>query len=207
MVPILRSGWLRMLFVAALAAAMPVTSGQLSAQDASLYDDPPPDDAAYLRFFGFPEATTIDAFGLSFSADRLNSGRYNILHGDAVEGVTRGQIMTVVPDTEGAVVILQEPPRSRRKVMLQLVNLTEGGPISLKTVDGSVEIISPSDMRNIGSREVNPIQVSVAVFGQNGAIGEPVDLTLRINQHLTFVVSKDGTLRVFEDDAIPEPMK
>ena len=74
-------------------------------------------------------------------------------------------------------------------------------------LDGEVEIIAPTDVLMIGSREVNPIQVTVAVFDAVGYLGEPMALALRTNQHLTFVVSADGVVTMHEDDAISEPMK
>jgi alginate O-acetyltransferase complex protein AlgF len=207
MLRMLGLGWLRVLIIAVAPGLLLAPSGHLFAQDAALYDDPPPDDAAYMRFFGFPADAEISAFGLAFSAERLTTGHYNILRADAIEGVTKGQIMTAVPNAQGDVIILEEPQRARRKVMLQLVNLTTQGPVSLKTSDGEVEIIAPSDVLTIGSREVNPIQVTVAVFDADGSLGEPMALTLRTNQHLTFVVSADGVVTMNEDDAISEPMK
>ena len=200
-------GWLRVVIIAVASGFLLASPGQLHAQDAALYDDPPPDDAAYVRFFGFPADAEVSAFGLQFSDERVSTGHYSILHADAVEGVTKGQIMTAVPNAQGDVTILNEPERTRRKVMLQLVNLTAQGSISLKTSDGEVEIIAPTDVLMIGSREVNPIQVTVAVFGAGGSLGEPMALALRTNQHLTFVVSADGAVTMHEDNAISEPMK
>ena len=55
-----------------------IFAAPLIAQDAQLYDAPPPDDAAYVRFIGFPDEAEIALYGHVFSADRLISGSYNI---------------------------------------------------------------------------------------------------------------------------------
>ena len=177
------------------------------AEEGGLYDTPPPDDAAYVRFLGFDEVTEIVAFGLVFDQDRLASGQYNILHADTVAGVDAGDIITVVPDIQGAPVFIPEPERTRRKILLRLVNLGYAEEVALKTADGAVEIIGPTGPARLGFREVNPIQVGVNVFVVETALAAPIELTLRPGEHMTIVVGPDGGVSLLEDRAIPVPMK
>lgn len=183
------------------------SSAPVMSQDAQLYDDPPPNDAAYVRFFGFPEEAEVEIFGMVFSGDRLTSGSYSILRGDSVDGIAPGDILTIVPDANGAPVLLQEPARSDRKVLLRLVNLDPENPVALFTEDGAVEIIADTAWAEIGAREVNPIQISVVV-SRNGAVDGPaIPLILRRDEHVTIVALPTGKALVVTDSAIPDPLE
>ena len=176
-------------------------------EEDGLYDAPPPDDAAYIRFIGFNDTSEVSAFGFVFDDDRLTSGHYNILHADTVEGLDAGDIFTVVPGLQGAPVFNQEPERSRRKILLRLVNLGYADDVALKTADGAVEIIGPTGSDSLGVREVNPVRIELNVFVADDAIAAPIVLTLRPGEHLTIVVESDGGVTLLEDQAIPVPMK
>lgn len=194
----------RLLFTLVAIALFPVAS---LAEEDGLYDAPPPDDAAYVRFLGFYEVSEVSAYGFVFDRDRLTSGHYSILHADKVAGLDAGDIITVVPDLQGAPLLIAEPERSRRKVLLRLVNLGYAADVALKTADGAVEIIGPTGPTGIGFREVNPIQVGVNVFVAETALAEPIALTLRPNEHLTIVVGPEGGVTLLDDQAIPVPMQ
>lgn len=196
--------WFQRVLVGAVVALVPTLPTAVAADDASLYDAPLPDDAAYLRFLGFPADAETKAFGLVFSDDRITSQKYNVLRSDVINGIEAGQIFTAIPDEKGAAFLIEEAARVPRKITLQLVNLSDMGPLSLTTADGSVEIIAPTEPSQIGSREVNPIRVSVVVNGAEGTVGDPIELSLRPNQHTTFVVLQDGAVQVIGNEAIPE---
>ena len=103
--------------------------------------------------------------------------------------------------------VLIEPERTSRKVLLRLINLAPDTVVSLTTEDGGVEIIGAVAPFDLGARDVNPIQISVAVSMDGAMLGHPFPLVLRQKEHVTFVVIPNGETSLIVDSAIPEPIE
>lgn len=183
------------------------TAQKVIAQDEALYDAPLPDDAAFVRFIGFDEGSSVDLFGMSFPEARVARQEYNVLRANALDALEPGDILTVIPAHDGDALILSEPARTERKVLIRLLNLSADNTVGLWTADGQIEIISATEQNAMGAREVNAIQVEVAVLGREGKIGETISLALRSDRHVTFVVSSEGEVVALEDLIIPEPFR
>lgn len=166
-----------------LAAAIPAAT---LAQDEGLYAAPLPDDAAFVR--AIPAAgTPAEAFGMALP----KNGDYAVLRADDIEGVEPGQAYSVLP---GAT-ILHDPIIDKTKVQIGLFDAGFDGPVSLKTADGKVEIVTAAP-GGAGFREVNPIAVTVAVFSDGTQLGAPIDFQLHRGENPAVVVAADGSVAV-----------
>lgn len=182
------------LLVLALSAPL---SGPASAEEVLLYDDPPPADAAFVRFLG-QTGDSIDWKGLTFTPPEGSAlSDYFVVHAPAI-GHTAGDILSVLPGS----VTLIEPAKNPAKVTIGLVNLGEGD-ISLKTADGKVAIIEGVKPSEAGWREVNPVSVAVQVYEGDTPLGAPLDLALRRNEHRTLVLGSDGALSDVTSAVVP----
>lgn len=185
-------------FYKAFLVCAAIFASQAQAQDANLYAAPPPADAAFVRAFGFDGVVQWNQFELS--GERIE-GDYSAFHSGDVEGVETSAFLTLVPSDDG-MTVLDEPVKSAAKVTIGLINLMQS-PITLKTSDGNVDIIEETLTSQANWREVNPISVSVQVFGNETSIGDTIDFTLQRNTHPTIVVGADATVNVVESNVLP----
>ncbi|MBR3369690.1 MAG: alginate O-acetyltransferase AlgF [Rhodobacteraceae bacterium] len=174
----------------------------VSAQEEALYDAPVPDDAAFVRFIGVDAPTTV--FGIDVSGDGLSSPAYRVVRATGLDGAEAGASYTVLGGQPDGTTLFQEPARDPARVMLALVNLTNAD-ITLKTADGSIDIIGATGPRQMGFREINPVQVPVAVHAGDAQLGDVIPLSLRRGQNPALVVTVDG-VELIQSELISEPL-
>ncbi|MGJ8585347.1 MAG: alginate O-acetyltransferase AlgF [Marinosulfonomonas sp.] len=167
-------------------------STPLFAQNEVLYEAPPPDDAAFVRFVGFDGVESTAWNGLNFRAGELGLDDYFVIHSEAA-GLTEGDFITVIPGPDGNPISLIEPAKSVEKVVVALINLSSTA-LDLKTADGAIAIITGVEPLGAGFREVNPTSIAVQAFEGVNAVGEPVARVLRRGKHISFIAAADGTL-------------
>ena len=190
-----------------LAASMSGLIAQIAwADEEALYEEPLPDDAAFLRFAGFGEQEGTSLLGLDFGADRVASQNYSVVRASEVDGIEAGQYLTVLQSSSGYVAV-EEPTRDERKVILGLINLTGHDGLSLQTSDQAATIVADIASSSAGFRAVNPIVVSVQVFQGDTAMGEVFDLTLRRDEHPTFIAWANGDVSQVTSTVIRPPLQ
>ncbi len=158
------------------------------AEDAGLYADAAPDDAAFVRFFGFPADSTAQFGGRVFETGESNA--YVAISASQLNGVAPGSYTSVVFDEEGPMATISEPLRTdRSKVHLFVVNAS-AHVMSLKTSDGGIPVVKNVAPGMSVSRAVNPVKAALALFVQDE--DTPIaafDLVLRRGQNVSFVVT------------------
>lgn len=171
-----------------IAGAVAQGSTAALAQD-ELYAAPPPPDAAFVRFIDAEHPMTYAGIYFPESA---NTSDYFVVHSAQIKQEP-STFVTVLADGTALV----EPTRSIDKVLVEVVNLA-GVSLDLKTVDGTIAIVSSVAPGGLGTREVNPITVTVQFFDGREPYGDPVDLSLRRNVSPTLVIEQDGKIDFFE---------
>lgn len=180
-----------------------------SAQDEGLYAPAPPADAAFVRVLHAAEGAgevTPSLGDTSFEA--LSYGSVSpyrvVLQGTAalsagdVSGALEldaGRFYTVVlTDTA---TLLQDPTlQNRAQTLLVLYNVSES-PVSLKTADGSTDVIPDVAPSELGSIEVNPISVAFGVFSGETALTAFDEVALeRGAVYSSFVLADDSAFFV-----------
>lgn len=161
------------------------------AQDNALYDEPPPPDAAFVRIIGSPQVSHGELYGTQIARYLAVSPDYLIIRTRDRSDLSAGQFITVIPTADQTLADFSEPVVDPRKVLVQLVNLTSTGPISLSTADGSLSVISDVAAFSTGYREVNPISVALSVFDETDTKLAEFDIALRRKERPTFVVFED----------------
>jgi alginate O-acetyltransferase complex protein AlgF len=157
-----------MLLLALLPAAQ--------AGDEGVYGPAAPPDAGFIRVFnataqgelqariGDKVLDDIPAFGASEFVF-LPAGKYTLTAGSASQPVAlqRGRYYTAALEGKGFRLIENDRYTNRLKALVIVYNLVDGSTLSLKTADGRpvVENVAP---HNSGSREVNAVRVTLALF-------------------------------------------
>lgn len=180
-----------------------IVGAPVSGDDVALYDAPLPDDAAFVRFINVTQDATV--FDALVTADQMNAPDFIVLRADTVEGMEAGAFYTVLPDATESTRIVTEPARDPARVMVALINLSDTD-LTLRTADGSIEIVAPVKPQDAGYRSMNPVQVPVAVFAGNEIRGEVLDLNMRRGQHPAVVVT-NTTVSLINSDVATEPLK
>lgn len=166
----------------------------------TLYDAPPPEDAAFVRFIGLSEAE-ITWNGLVFPTGESGAD-YHVVHSDRVSA-TAGDFLTVISDTTtGELKPILEDPYGDTQITLSLINLTSS-LASLKLADGSLSVVENVASGDIGSRQVNPLSVSFAVFVDGETYGPEFPVVLRRGEHPTFVAYPDGVVESIISNVLP----
>lgn len=164
-----------------------ISATQTIAADNTLYDAPPPDDAAYLRWIESGDAPEI----LGVRGLGPDGAVFHPVSAAATDGAEAGRFYTAARDASGAVQVLAEPERQdRSKVHLTLLNMGEA-PAQL-VVDGQdLMVIGATPVNAAASRAVNPVNVTLQLITDNGTVLGHFDLALRRGQDLTFVARAD----------------
>lgn len=171
----------------ALGAFLLTACGGFAA-DNTLYDAPPPEDAAFLRWIEpgpAPEIYGIAALGAEGDA-------FHPVSAAATRGAQPGAYYTAARDAAGAVVVIEEPARpDRSKVQLTLVNLADA-PVRLEVAGLAMVVVAETQTGTAAARAVNPVTVTLAVVTADGAALGRFDVSLRRGQNMTFVARPDG---------------
>lgn len=172
--------------IAAIATAL--TANVVLAADNQLYDAPPPDDAAFLRWIEAdvaPEVLGVSTLGADDDAFRPVSAT-------ETTGATIGAFYTAARAANGDVVVIEEPARAdRAKVLITLINLTDA-PVRLVLQDKGIDVIAATDVNAAGARAVNPVSVTLTVISGTDTVLGTFDAQLRRGQNVTFVARPDG---------------
>jgi hypothetical protein len=174
----------RALVVVVVTLGAPLLAG---AQDAGLYPEPPPADSSFIRVVNARSAAAAEPvtvgsedFGPVGTAQATD---YRVFRRGSLAVATKGgttpievapaKFFSVVLTDNGGVVLVDDPMNtSRAKVVLALYNLSGLEGVELKTSDGSVKVVGQVAPMKVGSAAVNPITVSLAVFGPSGLVAD-----------------------------------
>lgn len=164
------------------------------AADNELYDDPPPEDAAFIRWIEKGSAPPI--FGVS--AARAEGDVFHPVSVALTKGAREGRFYTAAFDAEGRVAILEEPARrDRSKVLLTLLNFS-GDPVRLVLSEQDVAVIDNTAVNAAEGRLVNAVSTSLSVVSQSGVVLGSFEVQLRRGQNITFV-ARPGRAEVIEN--------
>ena len=164
-----------MLFAAGLAAAL-APAGAARAGDEGVYGPVAPPDAAFIRVFNAtaqPELEArvgdkvlgeIPAFGASEFVF-VPEGAHTLSAGKATQplNLKRGKYYTAALEGSQWRVIENERYGNRLKALVIVYNLVDGATLSLRTPDGK-PVVENVAANGFGSREVNAVKVSLALF-------------------------------------------
>lgn len=165
-----------------------MASAAAHAADNELYDAPPPDDAAFLRWIEPGPAP--DLFGVAMQD--ADHGAFHPVSATVTQGALAGAYYTAARNAAQELVIIEEPARAdRTKVHLTLLNLS-GAPVRLMLPAQGVEVIAPTAADSAKARAVNPVAVSLSVMGAEDQPLGHFDLQLRRGQNVTFVARPGG---------------
>lgn len=177
-------------FVPLFVLAVSTLPGPLWPADNELYDDPPPDDAVFVRWI--EEAPAPELFGISLPIE--TSGVFHPVSAALATGTQEGSFYTAAVDATGHLAVIREPDREdRSKVLLTLLNLSDE-PARLFLSDQNIDVIGTTDINNAGGRTVNPVAVTLSVVTSSGAVLGDFDVQLRRGQNVTFVARPDGAV-------------
>ena len=183
----------RFSLIPALLISTVSLTGALHADDGTLYAEPLPDDASFVRFIGFGEQTRATFAGFSFALSPQTQGQYIPVSSADLTGIAAGSYTSVLRKADGTLSPIPEAPRARQaKVALVLVNGTDTA-LALRLADGSVDVIGDVLPASSSLREVNPVAITLGVFrtDQTTALAT-FDVALRRGQNLSFVADETG---------------
>lgn len=173
-----------------VAAATPVF-----AQDAALYDAPPPEDAAFIRWLDQSADTT--QFGASFAEDVRAEPAFHPISTAGLNGADVGAHYSAVTGADGTTLLIPEAARDdRSKVHLTLVNASSA-PVRLVLMGQDVEVVGALESGTSAMRKVNPIAVTLGVQSlSDDSILAEFELTLRRGQDISFIAAPSGAFMV-----------
>ncbi|TCL08828.1 alginate O-acetyltransferase AlgF [Shimia isoporae] len=156
--------------------------------DNELYDAPPPDDAAFIRWIDTdpaPEVLGVRSLGLDGDA-------FHPVSVALTDGASVGAFYTAAVNALGHLVVVEEPPRAdKSKVLVTLLNLTNN-PVRLVLTDQKVDVIGATAANAAGGRSVNPVSAKLSVLSVSDAVLGVFDVQLRRGQNITFVARPEG---------------
>lgn len=175
-------------FAPLFVLAVSTLPGPVWAADNELYDDPPPKDAAFVRWI--EAETPPEILGILMPEEPGDA--YYPVSAALTDGARAGAFYTAAADATGNVYVIREPDRvDRSKVHLTLINLS-GDHARLVLVEQNIDVIGNTDVNSASGRTVNPVAVSLSVMTASGAVLGVFDLQLRRGQNITFVARPDG---------------
>ena len=177
----------QLIIAALLTFAVSVLPSTVTAADNELYDDPPPEDAVFVRWI--EEETAPSVLGIQMPK---NPGDvFFPISAALTDGGRAGSFYTAAVDATGDVLVIREPDRGdRSKVLLTLLNLSDD-PARLVLSDQNIDVIGTTDINSAGGRTVNPVTATLSVVTVSGAVLGSFDVQLRRGQNITFVARPD----------------
>ena len=187
------SAWPLLLALVGLltATVLMVLASPARAADEALYGPAAPPGSAFLRVFnasGQPLAGAqvgnqrIDSTAAGSASDFvfLPPGRHELSTGGQSQTVelASGQAYTAVVDGSGIQILEAGRFDNRLKALVMFYNLTDEAALTLRTADGSTEVVGATPAPGLQSREVNPVNVDFAVFAGDRKLADapPVQL-------------------------------
>jgi alginate O-acetyltransferase complex protein AlgF len=199
----------------ALTATLLLCSALVSAQE-GLYAPAPPADAAFVRVLHAAEgAGEVSANLGDTSFEALSYGSVSpyrvVLQGTAqlsaggVSGaleLSAGHFYTVVV-TDTATLLEDPTLQNRAQTLLVLYNMS-GDTVTLKTADGSTDVIPDVAPGRLGSIEVNPISVAFGVFSGEAALTAFEETQLERGAVYSSFVLPDDTAFFVQNSTVTE---
>lgn len=188
------------LLTAALSAGLALPA---SAGDEGVYGPVAPPNSAFVRVFNAtaqPELQAriadktldeIPAFGASEFVF-LPPGKYTLTVGAASQPVTlqANTFYTAALEGKELKVLDNERYTNRLKALVVVYNLVDGSTLSLKTPDGR-PVIENVGANSIGSREVNAVKVSLALFDGAKKVADVKPMNLERGRAFSLFVAGD----------------
>lgn len=194
---------LRFALFAVLANVFVATQVMADANE-ELYDATAPANSAFVRLLNTqqqPANFSIGGFDKTFLVGAtqvspylfLPPGDYQISAGSAQLGVSlpEAQAFTLVFDGNEIVPIKDQMPENAQRALVAFYNLS-ATESALKTVDGSVDLVSALAPRTAGFREINEVRMPFAAFDDSQAQATFDPLLLRKGRSYSFVIIDDG---------------
>ncbi|MEL7344530.1 MAG: alginate O-acetyltransferase AlgF [Pseudomonadota bacterium] len=179
-------------FTSIAALGIFMIAGAARSADNELYNAPPPEDAAFLRWIEPGQAPNV--FGLATLG--AEGDVFHPVSAALTDGAEAGSYYTAARNSSGEVVVIQEPARAdRSKVLLTLLNLT-GAPVRLVLLEQNVDVIGATDADDAGARAVNPVAATLCVMTADDKALGTFDVQLRRGQNMTFVARPDGAVLI-----------
>jgi len=165
----MRSGllFLLVLFISSTAPAVDMDEG--------LYDPVPPNNSAFIRFVNFSQTKTFPAInGKQYGALEPNditpyfvakSGKTRLSMGKAEKRFKAilGNFYTVY--LKNKIHVLEDDKNNNRaKSLILFYNLSEKNDLSLRTSNGSIEVIPNTTANNSSSVQINPVKIDLSVY-------------------------------------------
>lgn len=174
-------------------------ANQALALDNSLYAETVPEDASFVRFFGFNEGKAPEFGGKSFEVNKEDATAYIPVSSALLENVPAGLFVTVLRGEEGQNTTIIEGPRdTSSKVHLFLVNASHRA-LDLRLADNSATVIDAVQTGSAAQRGVNPVTVTLGVFENGSDIPlAQFDVTLKRGQNISFIADQAG-IRMIEN--------
>ena len=193
-------------------AAMWLPAGQALAvnADTGLYDPAPPPGSAFVRFLsayqknGSNESKingkTLEYvdFGEVSSYFVAPKGKTDIVVGKARESadLAEGGYYTVILKNENDIEVVADPLNDNlSKAQIIFYNLMPGKTLSLKTSGGNVDIVPSVAAGKSGSRQLNPVNVPVAVYDEDRILRDLGGLPLERGRSYSVVAYPDNAVR------------
>lgn len=161
------------------------------ANEAVLYADEPPEDAAFLRVVASVSTLPkeIHFGGRDLSSAPFADGEYVAISAAGLTGVAPGSYATLTLDGTGAENLFHDPnPLTGAKVQITLLN-GDAEQVRLVVPGRDLEVIGAVGPMGVGQRVVNPVSSAFAVVRESdGQSLGSFELRLRRGQNLGFLV-------------------
>lgn len=179
--------------------------------DSGLYDPVPPPDSAFVRFLGAWETSgskeaRVNSKPLEYvDFQELSSyfvaskGPVTITVGDAQERATieEGKYYTVVLENSRNLKIVEDKQSDNlAKSQIMFYNLNPGNTLSLKTSDGTVEVVSPTPAGEVGERQINPVKVSLAIYDGDRVLRDLGPLAMERGRSYSVIAYPNNDVKV-----------
>ena len=187
-------------FLTILALTLCMTAPPVRAGDNGLYASAPPPGSAFVRFISaeggrlkgnvrgkdFPAVTPgqVGPYAAVSPGDAAISLGQTSVNYDLKSG--HRYIAALI---RGKLTVLEEPENSNKlKTQIILLNLSSKKDVSLKTLDGSVSVISSVESGKLSARPVNAIKTGFAIYAGDTKISSLAEKSLERGTGYTVVV-------------------
>lgn len=162
-------------FIVALLAVPALAAGP----DAGLYDPLPPEGSVFIRYINASSDTASKPVGANGKSSEYAKpgdvtpyfvapeGKTEIGFGDIKlsQDTVSGKFYTVVWTGGETLQVIEDPANDNRaKSQVLFYNIASDEAVTLKTVDGKVEVIAATEKGKVGSRQINPVKVAFTVY-------------------------------------------
>jgi alginate O-acetyltransferase complex protein AlgF len=168
-----------------------------------LYDPAPPANSAFVRIIQADSALGVASASIGNIAygdlEYLSISPYQVVPQGAYEGVFGSLIVPLevaagnfytVAVIGGKGLLLQDPVNGNlTKTLLVLYNFSDLASVDMKTADGSTAVITGVASQTLNSILVNPIEISLAAFGDNQRVQAFNGLSLKPGATYSMIVT------------------